>query len=73
MSRESSEIQIKFAKRLKKLREERNLSHEDLALACNIDRTYIGRIERLERKPTIVVLEKIATGLNMKLKDLLDF
>lgn len=69
----SSDIMIQFANRLKNLRQERNLSQEDLALLCNIDRTYIGRIERLERKPTIVVLDKIAKGLNIKLKDLLDF
>ena len=69
----SSDIMIKFAEKLKALRQERNLSQEDLALLCNIDRTYIGRIERLERKPTIVILDKIATGLNIKLKDLLDF
>lgn len=69
----SSNILIKFSNQLKKLRNERNLSQEDLALLCNIDRTYIGRIERLERKPTIVILEKIANGLNIKLKDLLDF
>ncbi len=46
---------------------------EELALLCDIDRTYIGRIERLERKPNIVVLDKIAKGLNIKLKELLDF
>lgn len=73
MSSKKQDIQTKFANRLKELRKTRNLSQEDLALLCNIDRTYIGRIERLERKPTIVVLEKIAIGLDMKLKDLLDF
>lgn len=73
MSSMVSEIQIKFAKRLKEIREKRNLSQEDLALLCHIDRTYIGRIERFERKPTIVILDKIANGLGIKLKDLLDF
>lgn len=69
----SRDVLTKFANRLKQLRTERNLSQEDLALLCNIDRTYIGRIERLERKPTIVVLDKIADGLNMELKELVDF
>ena len=49
------------------------LSQEEFAFLCDIDRTYIGRIERLERKPTIVILDKIAKGLNIKLKDLVDF
>ncbi len=69
----SNNIQIIFAKKLQQLRKDKGLSQEDLALLCGIDRTYIGRIERLERKPTIVILDKIANGLGIKLKDLLDF
>ena len=69
----SRDVALEFANKLKKIRDERNLSQEDLALLCGIDRTYIGRIERLERKPTIVILDKIATGLGMKLKELVDF
>ena len=69
----SMDITKKFANKLKAIREERNLSQEDLALLCGIDRTYIGRIERLERKPPIVILEKIANGLGIKLKELVDF
>lgn len=69
----SIDVTKKFANKLKKIREERNLSQEDLALLCEIDRTYIGRIERLERKPTIVILEKIANGLGIKLSELVNF
>lgn len=69
----SSDILLKFSKKLKELRAAKNLSQEEFAFLCGIDRTYIGRIERLERKPTIVVLDKIAKGLGIKLKDLLDF
>ena len=69
----SSDIIVQFANKLKTIRAERGLSQEELALLCNIDRTYIGRIERLERKPTIVILDKIAKGLNIKLSELVDF
>ena len=69
----SSDILKKFAERLIKIRKERNLSQEEFAFICGIDRTYIGRIERLERKPTIVVLDKIAKGLGVKLTELLNF
>lgn len=69
----SNDIQKIFAEKLKQIRQNRDLSQEELALLCGIDRTYIGRIERLERKPTIVILDKIANGLGMKLKELLDF
>ena len=69
----SSDILTKFANKLIKLRKERNLSQEEFAFLCGIDRTYIGRIERLERKPTIVILDKIARGLDMELRDLVTF
>lgn len=69
----SSEILYKFAQQLKKLRKERGLSQEALALLCNIDRTYVGRIENMKRNPSLEILAKLADGLNVKLSDLLDF
>mgnify|MGYP001089562171 CR=1 FL=1 len=69
----SSKILIKFAEKLKKLRKERGLSQEALALLCDIDRTYIGRIENMKRNPSLEILNKIAKGLGIKLIELLDF
>ena len=69
----SSDILRKFANKLKVIRNQRNLSQEELALLCDIDRTYIGRIERCLRNPSLEILNKIADGLEMKLKELLDF
>lgn len=67
----SSGAKENFAKKLKTIRAEKGLSQEDLALLCGIDRTYIGRIERLERSPSIDILEKIAKGLNISISELL--
>jgi len=61
-----------FAERLIKIRTERGLTQERLALLCKIDRTHIGRIERLERVPGLEILDKIAIGLDMPLGELLD-
>jgi len=69
----SSNILEKFAKKLIQIRKERNLSQEALALLCDIDRTYVGRIETLKRNPSLLILEKIANGLDIKLSELLDF
>ncbi len=68
-----SEVLSKFSKRLKELCLQRGLSQESLALICDIDRTYIGRIENLKRNPSLEILSKIANGLGIKLSDLLDF
>lgn len=67
----SSEVNTKFAKRLKALRLEKNLSQEELASLCGIDRTYIGRLERLERKPSLKIIQKIADGFGIELTELL--
>lgn len=67
-----NDILAKFAKRLKQKRLEKGLSQEALALICDIDRTYIGRIENLKRNPSLEILYKIAKGLDIKLSELLD-
>lgn len=69
----SSDVQKKFARKLYLIRESRGLSQEELAFMCGVDRTYIGRIERLERNPSLVILQKIADGLGMPLIELLTF
>lgn len=69
----SGDVKEKFAKRLISIRKERKLSQEELALLCGVDRTYVGRIERMERTPSLVVLQKIADGLGMSLIELLNF
>lgn len=68
----NDDILEKFANRLIELRKQRNLSQEELALLSGVDRTYIGRIERIERNPSLVILAKIAKGFNIKITELLD-
>ena len=68
----SSEVLYRFSQKLKMLRQERGLSQEGLALLCNIDRTYVGRLENLKRNPNLEILSKIADGLGMTLSELLD-
>ena len=41
-----SELTIQFGQLVRKFRKERNMSQEQLALLCNSDRSYLGRIER---------------------------
>lgn len=67
------DVKVLFAKKLIKIREEKKLTQEDLALLCGVDRTHIGRMERCERVPGLEILDKLAIGLNIPLKELLDF
>jgi transcriptional regulator with XRE-family HTH domain len=67
------EVLLKFADRIKKERQKRNLSQENFAELTGFHRTYIGMLERAERNITLTNLEKIAHSLNIDLKTLLDF
>ncbi|MFN3721275.1 MAG: helix-turn-helix domain-containing protein [Rhizobium rhizophilum] len=57
---------------IRKLRVERGLSQERLALAAEIDRSYVGRIERGQENVTISVLVNLATALSVNVKVLFD-
>lgn len=56
---------------LRKLRVERGLSQERLALAAGIDRAYVGRVERGSENVTISTLEAMARALAVPVADLL--
>lgn len=59
--------------RIRQLREKKNISQQDLANDCNIQKAQIGRIERAEINTTVRTLVKIANALDIEPKDLLDF
>ncbi|WP_062230502.1 helix-turn-helix domain-containing protein [Aureimonas sp. N4] len=50
---------------LRKLRVERGLSQERLALAAEIDRSYVGRVERGSENVTVSTLEAFAKVLEV--------
>lgn len=63
--KEKSEANILFGRRLAALRVEKGLSQEELAAACELNRTYIGTIERAEKSATVNTIVKLAQGLGV--------
>ncbi|WP_316358588.1 helix-turn-helix transcriptional regulator [Devosia sp.] len=57
---------------LRRLRVERGLSQERLALASGIDRSYVGRIERGSENVTVEALEALTTVLGVPVRQLFD-
>ena len=49
------------------------LSQEELADRAKLDRTYISGVERGVRNPTVLVLQRLATALNIRPADLLAY
>lgn len=66
-----SELSIAFGQLVRKHRKDKNISQEKLALLCNIDRSYMGRIERGEVNLTVEKLYEIASVLKISVKDLM--
>lgn len=58
-------IKKRFGARLRSLRQARGLSQEDLALSCQLDRTYIGGVERGERNISLINIIRLACSLNV--------
>ena len=60
-----------LAERIRRLRNQKGWSQEEFAATCNINRSYMGRIERGELNLTLETLEKIANGLSVSVSALL--
>lgn len=54
---------------LRRLRVAAGLSQETLAVDANVDRSYVGRLERSTVNAGVDVLEKIAGALGCKVAD----
>ena len=60
-----------LAQKIKKRRNELNISQEKLAEKCDFDRTYISLLERAKRNPSYLSLVKLCNGLEIELSELL--
>jgi len=63
---------LKLGATIRALRLEKGLSQEALAEIANIDRSYMGGIERGEHNSTFINLIRIADALNLKTHQLLE-
>lgn len=63
------DVKLKIGQRIKELREASNMSQKDLAYTADLDRSYIASVENGQRNVSIVNIEKIATALNVTLKE----
>jgi transcriptional regulator with XRE-family HTH domain len=66
------DIRKQFGDRLRYLRSLRKLSQEDLAHLCDLDRSYIGGVERGQRNISLLNIKKIADALFVSPKELFD-
>lgn len=61
---------VKVGLQIRKIREAKGYSQEEFAAEANIDRSYMGGVERGERNISVLNLIKIARALKVELGDL---
>ncbi|TRN13471.1 transcriptional regulator [Vibrio fluvialis] len=61
----------KFGHNVRSMRKDKGISQDKLALSADIDRSYVGRIERGEVNITLEKAYQIAEVLRCDLRDLL--
>jgi len=74
------QVKIKYAKQLKlfgkhlrKIRLQKSLTQEELAYRAGISFNSLNTIENASLNPTLATLSAIAHGLQIDLKELIDF
>ena len=72
-SKEETDFILKFGANLRKIRESKEMSMEDLANSCDMEYSQISRIERGKINTKISTTNALAKGLKVPLKELFDF
>jgi len=60
-----------MGRRLQKLREERNLSRQEVAERADISREYVRKLEAGLQDPTVGILQRLAKALGVPVTELL--
>ena len=66
------DILKRFGARVRELRLEKGLSQEKFAAKCDLDRTYLGSVERGERNIALRNIEKIAKAFGKSITELME-
>ncbi|MBI2621994.1 MAG: helix-turn-helix transcriptional regulator [Candidatus Levybacteria bacterium] len=64
---------IQLGKRIRRFRKKVDLTQEELAEKVRVSTTHIGLVETGKRRLSLKTLQKIASALGVKVKDLLPF
>lgn len=55
---------------LRRLRVAKGISQDELALQADVERAYVGHLERATKNPTVLTLEKLAKALGCEMQEI---
>jgi transcriptional regulator with XRE-family HTH domain len=64
---------VAFGLRLRLLRNKAGLTQEKLSFRADLERSYVGQVERGERNVTLLNVCRLAKALRVRPADVLDF
>lgn len=73
ISEKGKESLLQFGEHLRNLRVSKNLSYRQMSLLCNVDHANIRRIEQGKVNPTLLTIEELSLGLDVKPSELLNY
>lgn len=62
-----------IGKRIKRLRRKADLTQEQLAEQINVSTTHVGLVETGKRRMSLKTLQKVASVLKVKVRDLIPY
>lgn len=65
-----ADVQVRFGKRVREIREKKEISQEKLGELAGVHRTYVSSLERGQRNVSLVNIEKLAAALGVTMADL---
>lgn len=71
VGRVEGELQRVVGRNVRRIRSQRGVSQEALAVELDVHRTYMGAVERGERNLTLRTVERLAAGLGVVPSELL--
>jgi DNA-binding XRE family transcriptional regulator len=69
---DNSEIKQRVGDRIRRIREDKNMSQQEIAVLCDFEKSSMSRIEAGRTNPTVTTLYKISSALGVAIKDLVD-
>ena len=64
-------VLVALGQTIRKIRLSKDISQEKLALLAEVDRSYVGRVERGDNNVAILTLVKLAAALDVSLAELM--